>query len=115
MTVTDALIWKVFAEILEHLDSKCRKAPSPSMVFLRICRDKMTLAEMCRKHGWPERTLKLRKATLIEFLARQYKLTLEAFFVDRRMFNHAENQLRDFRAKKIRHRAAAEQEDDKEY
>ena len=56
----------------------------------------MKLVEMRKKFGWSERTLKARKAALQSFLQTNFNgLTLDAFFVDRRIFTAAERQLNE--------------------
>lgn len=99
--VNETILWHVQQRILDELDTKLKSAPSAGLVFTLYCRDRMTLAAMSKRHGWPYRTLKARKATLEAFLNDHFDLTLAAFFIDRSIFGAAERQLQDRRAKHI--------------
>jgi hypothetical protein len=88
--VNQDLLAFVQQAIADELDDMVKTAPSPSRFFLLYCRDRLTLAGMHRKHRWSVRTLKRRKADLEGFLVRKWKLTLESFYVDRRMFSRAD-------------------------
>lgn len=108
LDITNALVWNVSQEIGDKLDIKLKVRPTHAEVFLRYCRDKMTLADMRKKYKWKERTLKKRKAALVDFLRLRYKLTLESFFVDRSVFNSAEKMREEHRARSVRPRSLAE-------
>jgi hypothetical protein len=101
--INDTYLWHVQQRILDKLDIKLRSAPSASQVFVCFCRDRLTLAEMHRRNQkWSESTIKLRIKSLRAFLKKEFNgLTLEDFFVDRSIFNAAEKQLKDYRAKNI--------------
>jgi hypothetical protein len=99
LTITDAFLWKVQNEIMEELDRNVRAIPLPSQVFIRYCRDRMKQADMSRKYGWNARTVKNRKRSLISFLKRKYKFTLETFFVDRSIFSAAERMKEEYKGK----------------
>jgi hypothetical protein len=103
--VNETILWHFQMKILDELDPKLKSMPSASQVFVLYCRDRMKLAEMQRKLGWPYRTLKARKHSLEVFLRQKYKLKLAAFFVDRRIFAAAERQLKSYKAKYIGRRA----------
>jgi hypothetical protein len=109
--MNDTLLWHVQQKIVDELDPKLKAAPSASLVFTRLCRDQLTLAELSRNHQWPLRTLKLRKAALEEFLQARFKLRLADFFVDRSIFRAAERQLADHRARRVSARALADRDD----
>jgi len=100
MEVNETILWQFQQDIQDDLDIHLKSAPSASQVFVFYCRDRMKLAQIHRKYGWPVRTLKARKAMLKTFL-KQRQVTLEMFFVDRSVFNAAERQLRDYRARHI--------------
>ena len=107
--VNETVLWHVQQRIQDGLDTKLKSAPSASQVFIHYCRDRMKLVEMRKKFGWNNRTLKARKAALQIFLQTNFNgLTLDAFFVDRRIFTAAERQLKDDRAKRISRRSLAE-------
>ncbi|MGB8368776.1 MAG: hypothetical protein ACLPYZ_17630 [Limisphaerales bacterium] len=86
---------------MDELDTRLKSAPSASLVFTLYCRDRLTLAQINRRYGWPYRTLKERKAALETFLKKNFHLRLAAFFVDRSIFGAAELQLQDHRARQI--------------
>ncbi|SRR6266496_617268 len=107
--MNETILWHVQQKILDQLDTKLKSAPSASLVFTLYCRDRMTLAAMSKRHGWPYRTLKHRKARLESFLSENFGgLTLAAFFVDRSIFGAAERQLQDHRPKHISRRDLAD-------
>jgi hypothetical protein len=108
--VNETILWHFQQQIQDKLDIRLKSAPSASQVFVLCCRDRMKLADIHRKHDWPVRTLKLRKAMLRKFLG-ESGLTLEMFFVDRSIFAAAERQLRDYRGKRISPTAAGEMDD----
>jgi hypothetical protein len=98
--MNETILWHFQQKILDQLDTKLKSAPSASVVFTLYCRDRMTLAAMSRRHGWPYRTLKHRKALVESFLRKNFDgLTMASFFVDRSIFGAAERQLQDHRAK----------------
>ncbi len=99
--INDTILWHVQQKIVDELDTKLKSAPSASVVFTLYCRDRLKLAEINRRHGWPYRTLKQRKATLETFLEENFELTLAAFFVDRSIFGAAERQMQEHRARHI--------------
>ncbi len=99
--INDTLLWHVQQKIVDELDPKLKSAPSASLIFTRLCRDQSTLAELSRRHQWPLRTLKLRKAALEGFLKAHFKLRLADFYVDRSVFRAAERQLSDHRARRL--------------
>lgn len=103
--INDTILWHFQQKIMDELDTQLKSAPSASLFFTLYCRDRMTLAEMSRRHRWPYRTLKDRKATLEAFLKDNGDLTLAAFFVDRSIFGAAKRQLQDHRARNISPRA----------
>ena len=74
----------------------------------------MKLVEMSKKYGWKNRTLKARKADLQRFLKKHFNLTLESFFVDRRIFAAAERQAKKYMAENISMRAVGECKRDEE-
>lgn len=106
--VNETILWHVQQKILDELDTKLKSAPAASLVFTLYCRDRMTLAVMSRKYGWPYRTLKARKAAIEAFMRKNFRLTLKDFFVDRSIFCAAERQLQDHRARSISRRAVAD-------
>ena len=106
--LNDTLLWHVQQKIVDELDPKLKSAPSASLIFTRLCRDQLTLAELSRSHQWPLRTLKLRKAALEEFLQAHFHLRLADFYVDRSIFRAAERQLSDHRARRISPHALAD-------
>ncbi len=106
--VNEAILWHVQQKIVDELDTQLKSAPSASLVFTLYCRDRMKLTTVSKRHGWPYRTLKDRKATLEAFLKENFNLTLDAFFVDRSIFGAAERQLHDHRARHISPRALAD-------
>lgn len=106
--INDTILWHVQQKIVDELDTKLKSAPSASLVFTLYCRDRMKLMTMSKRHGWPYRTLKERKATLETFLEENFGLTLAAFFVDRSIFGAAERQLQDHRARHISPHALGE-------
>jgi hypothetical protein len=110
--INDTILWHVQQKIVDELDTRLKSAPSASLVFTRYCRDRMTLAAMSKRHGWPYRTLKKRKATLETFLKNNFGLTLAAFFVDRSIFGAAERQLQDHRARHISAQALGDRGND---
>jgi hypothetical protein len=112
--VNETMLWHVQMKILDELDLKLKTAPSASQVFIRYCRDHLTLMDMHRQNGWPYRTLKLRKAALETFLRKKFNLRLASFYLDRAIFNAAEKQLRDERAKHISPRALGDFSSDSE-
>jgi len=99
--INETILWHFQQKIVDELDTKLKSAPSASVVFTLYCRDRLALAEMVRRHKWPYRTLKARKAALEACLHRHFNLTLAAFFVDRSMFRAAERQLTDHHAQSI--------------
>jgi hypothetical protein len=107
--INETLLWHVQQKILDELDTKLKSAPSASVVFTLYCRDQSTLTEISKKHKWPYRTLKLRKAKLETFLRERFNLTLAAFFVDRSIFSAAERQLQEHRARHISPHALADE------
>ena len=106
--LNDTLLWHVQQKIVDELDPKLKSAPSASLIFTRLCRDQLTLAELSRSHQWPLRTLKLRKAALEQFLQAHFHLRLADFYVDRSIFRAAERQLSDHRARRISPHALAD-------
>lgn len=113
LEVDEMILWRVLQKIMDDLDPTLKAAPMPSQVFIRFCRDRMTLAAMRRRFGWKRRTLINRRSALERFLRTQFAgLTLEAFFVDRSIFNAAERQLDEHRAKHLSRRKVAECEID---
>jgi len=106
--VNAALIWHVEQKIRDELDPRRKAAPSHAEVFVRYCRDRMKLADMKKKFCWKDRTLKARKAALKDFLQKHFRLKLEHFFLDRRIFAAAERQLNEDRAKRISRRDLGE-------
>ena len=106
--INDTLLWHVQQKIVDELDPKLKSAPSASLIFTRLCRDHLTLAELSRSHQWPLRTLKLRKAALEQFLQAHFHLRLADFYVDRSIFRAAERQLSDHRARRISPHALAD-------
>jgi hypothetical protein len=106
--INDTILWHVQQKIVDELDTKLKSAPSASVVFTLYCRDRLTLAGINRRHGWPYRTLKQRKATLETFLEENFELTLAAFFVDRSIFGAAERQMQEHRARHISPHALGE-------
>ena len=109
--LNDTLLWHVQQKIVDELDPKLKSAPSASLIFTRLCRDRLTLAELSRSHQWPLRTLKLRKAALEQFLQAHFHLRLADFYVDRSIFRAAERQLSDHRARRISPHALADAAD----
>ena len=106
--ITDALLWRVWQGVHDHLDVKCRSTPTASQVFVGYCRDRLTLAGMSRRNRqWSKSTIKLRIRSLKPYLKKNFNLTLKSFFVDPAIFRAAEKQLRDYRAKKISPLSAA--------
>lgn len=99
--VNETILWHVQQKIVDEVDTQLKSAPSASLVFTLYCRERMKLTTMSKRHGWPYRTLKDRKATLEAFLKENFRLTLAAFFVDRSIFSAAERQLQDHRARRI--------------
>lgn len=114
--INETLLWHVEQKISDELDLRRKAVPSHSEVFRRFCRDRMPLIDMQKKFGWKYRTIKARKAALEHFLQTQFhfKLTLAAFFVDRRIFAAAEKQAKEYRATNISMRAVGECERDEE-
>ena len=106
--MNETILWHVQQKIMDELDVRLKSAPSASQVFNLYCRDRMKLTAMSKRHGWPYRTLKERKATLEAFLKEGFGLTLAAFFVDRSIFGAAERQLQDHRARHISPHALGE-------
>jgi hypothetical protein len=96
--INETLLWHVQQKIVDELDTTLKSAPSASVVFTLYCRDRLTLAKISRRHQWPYRTLKLRKAALENFLGKHFNnITLADFFVDRAIFRAAERQLKEHR------------------
>ncbi len=108
--INATIIWHVQQKILDELDTKLKSAPSASLVFTFYCRDRLTLVQISKKYKWPYRTVKLRKAALDALLHQHFKLKLAAFFVDRSIFNSAERQLQDHRARHIPPHALADED-----
>jgi hypothetical protein len=72
---------------------------------------------MQKKFQWKMRTLKHRKAALKRYLLERFGLTLEAFFVDRRIFTAAERELKKAHsqhARRVSPRTLADFETDNE-
>lgn len=91
--ITEILIFVVWQKISNDLDQG-KEVPLPSQVFIRYCRDRLTLKMMERKYQWSYRTLKARKAELKKFLYTKFnRLTLEAFFVDLKLFNYTDKRV----------------------
>jgi hypothetical protein len=112
--MNETILWHVQQKIVDELDAKLKSAPSASLVFTLFCRDRMKLTTMSKRHGWPYRTLKERKAALETFLKNKFGLTLAGFFVDRSIFGAAERQLQDHRARHISPHALGEGDSGKE-
>jgi hypothetical protein len=113
--INETLLWHIENKIRDELDPSYHSAPAASLVFIRYCRDRMKLVDMSKKFGWKLRTLKARKADLKQFLANiNPTLTLESFFVDRRIFSAAERQAKEHHAKRISMRELGEFKSDED-
>lgn len=100
--INEALIWQVEQMIRDELDAGIHSAPSASQVFIEYCRDRRQLVAMVKRHPhWKYRTLKKRKQMLEAFLYKKFRLTLDSFFVDARMFAGAEKMVKEYKAKRI--------------
>lgn len=112
MEISDTLIFHVLCRLMDEVDPRLKSAPAASQIFLRYCRDQMTLKQISRKYRWSYETLKNRKAELADFLQTNLRLTLESFFVDASVFRRAEQQLKDARAKTIYRRDLIQEDPD---
>jgi hypothetical protein len=107
--IDELLVFRFSRAIMDEMDTKTKAPPAPSLVFTLLCRDKMEIADIHRKHRWSVRTLKYRKAQIKAFLWEKHKLSIGDFKgVDRAIFKYADNMLSDHRAKRIRETALAE-------
>jgi len=78
--LTVAMMANILDEIRTALDDKYTAQPTASQVFLFVCRDQMTVRQiMAKNRGWSERTIKLRKQALTEFLHSRFRKDF-AFF-----------------------------------